>query len=64
MTTIGHDQCHVVSACFHHVSDKGVAEAVTGEAVGSAIVEICQSRGFPARPRYGIVKGRGFGTRK
>ena len=56
MTTVGHDQRHVVSACFHHVRDKGVAEAVTSEAVGSAVVEICQSRGFPACPCDGIVK--------
>jgi hypothetical protein len=42
-------KCHVVSACFHHVSDEGVTEAVAGgEAVGSAVVEICQLRGVTA----------------
>jgi hypothetical protein len=64
VTAVGHDQRHVISACFHHVSDKGVAETVTGEAVGSAVVEVCQSRCFAACPRYGIVKGRGLGAWK
>src|ERR1051325_6669023 len=40
VTTVGHDQRHVVSAGFHHVSDKGVAETVASKAVGSAIVQI------------------------
>jgi len=50
--------------CFHHIGDKGVAETVTTEAVGSAIAELCQLRRFPARPCYGIVKRRSFGARK
>jgi hypothetical protein len=40
VTAVEHDQYHVVSACFHHVCVKGVAEAVIVEAVGPAVVEV------------------------
>jgi hypothetical protein len=56
VTTVGHNQCHIVSACFHHVSDKGMAQAVTREAVGPPIVQTCHFPGFATGPRYGVVE--------
>ncbi len=34
----GHDKFNVSVGGFHHVCDKGVAQAVAGEAVGAAVV--------------------------
>lgn len=64
VTAIRHDECDVVPTCFHHVSDKGVAKAVTGKAVGPPIIQSCDFPGFATGPRNGVVEGCSFRARK
>ena len=62
MTAPLHHRTGVVPGDFHPVSDSGVSEAVAGEAVCLAVVELGVFAGLATGPRYCVIVGRRRGS--